>query len=150
AAVRLDEPLADGEAEPGAARALLERAELHELGEEPRQLLLGDAGAGVLDRDDDALALAARADLDRPLVGELDRVGDDVGDDLTQAALVGAGVRRRRLDVDLDLDALLLHQRALRLGDVADELADVDVAELERDLTGGDGRDVEDLVDEVD
>ena len=53
AAVRLDEPLADGEAEAGAARALLERAELHELGEQLGQLLLGDAGAGVLDRDDD-------------------------------------------------------------------------------------------------
>src|SRR5258708_6283825 len=40
AAVRLDEPLADGEAEAGAARALLQGAELHELGEELGQLLL--------------------------------------------------------------------------------------------------------------
>ena len=149
-AVRLDEALADGETEAGAARALLERAELHELGEELGQLIFGDAGPGVLDGDDDILAAATGGDLDRALLGELDGVGDDVGDDLAQAALVGARVRRGRLDVDLDLDALLLHERALRLGHVADELADVDVAELERDLAGGDGRNVDDLVDEVD
>jgi hypothetical protein len=104
----------DGQAQAGAAEApagaaigLAERLEDH-LG-----LFPGDADAGVAHREAHA-SLAAGLDLQRyrAVLGELDRVGQQVLQDLLQALAVGHELRRRvRGRFHAQLQALLLRQR---------------------------------------
>ena len=77
-------------------------------------------------------------------------VGQQVGDDLADAAGVGERERQRRGDVDAELLVLLLDPRPHQLGDLADRLADVDRAAVDLDVVGLDARDVEQVVDELD
>src|SRR6185503_12887331 len=92
----LDEPLRDGEAEPGPAVAAGHRpVGLDEGLEEPALRLGGDPDAGVahLDPHDGGRVRAGRAlaglepdaDLDLAAVGELDGVPDEVRQDLAKA-----------------------------------------------------------------
>src|SRR5690606_8465012 len=86
-AVRLDDAARDGEAEAGAGAA--GAARLPERVEEARALLLGDARPGVRDAEDDVAAVARRAHGDAAALGrELDRVVDQVGEDLEDAVVV--------------------------------------------------------------
>src|SRR6185312_17285219 len=88
AAVLLGEELDEGEAEPEAAVLAREGGvrlaePIEDVGEEAR----GDAPAGVADHDLDAGAVAAAARLHAsPLRRELDRVRQEVGDDLLEPA----------------------------------------------------------------
>ena len=108
AAERADDAERDGQAEARADAARLGREEGvedagHDLGR--------DAGAVVLDLDDDEPALVEAADADDValrgrLVEGLGRVEDDVEEDLPEPGLVGAhGLRRA--EVTLDARAVL-------------------------------------------
>jgi hypothetical protein len=88
--VRLDDRLDDAEAETGAGRhPHLSLLAAEEAREEPVELRLVDTDAGVGDRDFDGLAVAPQGDGDRPAgVGLLERVGDEVVDDLPEPLAV--------------------------------------------------------------
>ena len=103
----------DHQAEPGALGVLQVAVDL---GERPEQLLLvaqGNTDAGVfhteIDLQQRRLHLAAiDADADRALVGELDRVADQVGEDLLEAHGIQQYVAvDARIDLQHQAQALL-------------------------------------------
>ena len=102
-AVQLDELAREREAE---ARAFLlvrvVAADLAEFLEHRLLVLRRDADAGVADGDYEHLVrVAARDDVDAAAVGrELDRVGQQVEQDLLELALVGDDLAERRVDVE--------------------------------------------------
>ena len=116
AAHRAGEPARDAEPEagPGPRARVRARPRL----EQPLQVLLGDAATGVGDRDQDALAVDARADAGVAGLGVLDGVGGEVEDDLAHAGGVAAQ-RVRDLGVDLDeqLERAAAQARAQDAGD---------------------------------
>ena len=79
---------------------------------------LGDAAAGVGDRDQQALAVDARADAGVAGLGVLDRVGRQVEHDLAHAGGVAAQrVRHVGVDVDEQLERAAAQARAQDAGD---------------------------------
>src|SRR5690606_17504419 len=79
---------------------------------------------------------------------ELERVADEVEDDLPQSLWVaqdGKGV----LAVGRERDSLLLGLGAERFDRGFDELGEVEGPRLDRELAGHDARDVEELLDEA-
>src|SRR5437773_11881391 len=75
----------DAEAEAGAAEGARRRGVgLREVLEDPRLVFVGDADAGVADGDDRAIArpIVAGRDLHPALRSELQRVGQEVDDEL--------------------------------------------------------------------
>src|SRR4029077_13031576 len=91
AAMQLDQTLDDREAEPGPVMApVVGSARLEKRPADPGQVLLADADAIVLDHDRDHGALGGGADFDAAAaVGELDRVRQQVYQNLLEGALVG-------------------------------------------------------------
>ena len=91
AAVQPHQALDDGKSEAGAAMAAVVRRARLEVGlADPRQILVADADAVVLDREDDARRFRARADRDlAAAVGEADRVRQEIEQNLVERALVG-------------------------------------------------------------
>src|SRR5262245_56256567 len=90
APVQLDELPTEGQPQPGALHLLLRRPHLPELLEHRFLILRRDADAGVADRDLDQTVLWHRAHLDAPaLRRELDRIRQQIQDDLSDLALVG-------------------------------------------------------------
>ena len=154
----VDDGLADGEAE---ACALYEVVELDETLEDGGLLLLGNTGTGVFAVEIHALSaivimshfslfisrLLAIADTDVSLVGVLDGIGDEVGEDLLQASLVdigGIGV------VGVVLDKLhtgFLNTLCQCLADVVKDLRKVDMLGFDGDGLSHVGC-FEDVVDE--
>src|SRR5581483_3569464 len=157
---------ADREAEARAAVAprrrpvrLLERLE-----DEP-QLVLRDADAGVDHGEPDhgvrgrerrkrelrRLLGELHPHGDAALLGELDRVRQEVLEDLVQPLRVGGDRRRhvRPRDLDVQLEALVLRERAERPLDVVADVADRDVGDSNVHLPGLDLRQVEDVVDQL-
>ena len=61
-----------------------------------------DSGSGINDRDANGGVGVDGPHLDayRTFVGKLDRVGNEVGDDLTQTVRIARERRDRRIDVD--------------------------------------------------
>ena len=110
AAEQLGELAAERQAEAGALHATLERAvDLRELLEDALLVLGGDADAGVGDRERDARRSSgqpARRHAHLAALGELERVGDEVAQDLRHLRLVGVERRhvapapRRRASTD--------------------------------------------------
>ncbi|MEZ4453347.1 MAG: hypothetical protein R3B09_28040, partial [Nannocystaceae bacterium] len=153
---RLDQALADREAEAGAAVAAgRRRVLLDEGGEEPRQRLGLDPAAGVADGALDLdLLLAAGprgdADEDLALARELEGVADQVDERLLEPGRVAVD-RHRHLGVDPigELDPLLGggHREDLDRG--LDALADAHRHPLDLELAGLDLREVEDVVEEA-
>src|SRR6267143_2862191 len=89
AAVGLDQVPANDEAEPAPSLDGLPRAGLAELLEEEGLFVGRDAGARVVDRDLDLVAGLGHLDPDRAsLRGELERVGEQIHQDLIEAARV--------------------------------------------------------------
>src|SRR5690606_9797966 len=140
----------DGQAEPEAvARARPLGLELTEGLEDVRELVRGDALPGVLDGEDGVRAAALDGDGDPATRRrELERVADEVEDDLPQSLWVaqdGKGV----LAVGRERDSLLLGLGAERFDRGFDELGEVEGPRLDRELAGHDARDVEELLDEA-
>ena len=86
AAMRVDDLLGDGEAEPGMGAELFAGRTLAvEALEDRLELVLGDAGAFILDHHHHGIALAPRADMDGGARrAERERVDDEVAEHLDE------------------------------------------------------------------
>src|SRR4029079_14984775 len=83
------------------------------------------------------------------LFSELDRVREQVLEDLLQALGVGLDHRRQAgLDLDGEIEALVLGKLAETLGDVLVQVRETLRRDIERDGARLDLREVEDVVDE--
>src|SRR5438093_6806790 len=115
AAQHAGEPLRDGEPETRAPEAARGRSvRLREGGEEPRLLLGVEADAGVDDLAAET-AVLHRADLEAhaPPGRELDRVADEVQEDLAESGGVGLDRLRKWAAIpDLDVEAVVRRPRA--------------------------------------
>ena len=154
AAHQLAQPLDDHQAEPGAAVAARHRAVgLGERAEQPRHHRRRDADPGVGDGQAQAPAVAVVAEVsqrddDVAALGELDRVADQVGQDLPQAAgvAVAAGVEPGR-DVAHQLEPATVGRQPEQLDGVLDHGPDIELELLELQPSGLDLGEVEDVVD---
>src|SRR5258708_2657868 len=122
AAVQFHQALDDREAEPGAVMApVIGSARLEEGAADPRQILLADADAVVLDRDRDHGAFGGGPDLDAAAaVGEFDRVRQQVYKDLLESALVGADFGRLGGHADDGVGARLARLQRQQVAAAAD------------------------------
>ena len=156
AAHQRDEPLRDGEAEAGAAVAAAGRAVRLDEGLEEARLQLGvdaDAGVAHLEADDHRVPgrlVEGHPEDDLARLRELDRVADEVGEDLAQPA----GVAPQRVRHVVADEAEQLEPLGLRgLGEGAEHLAhrapQVELDALEVDAARLDLREVEDVVDDL-
>ena len=153
---QLDEPPRDREPEPGAA--VLARGGHVGLGEgleEAGRLLSGHADPGVahgelqLDLVAGTLEQTDR-EPDLATLGELDRVVDEVGEDLSETERVTAQVLGDRArDVGQELQPLVVGLLGGERDDRADDLVDLEVRGLEVELARLDLREVEDVVDDA-
>ena len=104
---------ADAEAEPGAAEVARDRAvRLHEGLEDRVQRVGPDADASVRHADAEPSLGTFRVELcgDRHAasLGELDRVGDEIGDDLPHACRIGSNrLGQRTFRLEAQREALL-------------------------------------------
>src|ERR1700688_4474696 len=142
AAVEVDDPARDGEAEPGAAfsRGACRVGPVEAL-EDPCALGVGDARPLVEDLDGHALRVAPGAHLDGPAAGgEANRVLEEVGDDLVDPFRVAVGGEVGGIDLDRDVDGGLL--QALLTYRVLEERLDGERGPLERHDPGLETREV--------
>src|SRR5204862_4606115 len=110
ALVRLDDAARDRQAESGAAvgRLLAPPVAL----EQQRQLRRVDAGSAVADEEHDRVTVV-RADRDPSLLGrDLERVADQIRQDLEAALGIDVDLRQAPGDVAMERDAALGGQRA--------------------------------------
>src|SRR5262245_20887497 len=106
-AVELDEFLADGQAEAGAADVAGHRiVESLERLEEPAEIVLADADAGVAHGDVDDVAVQPNGDGDPSARRELDGIRQQVEQDLADLRPVPRDVGQVDADVLLELDRL--------------------------------------------
>src|SRR5581483_11542803 len=90
-------------------------------------------------------------DVDPPTLRyELDRVREEVGHDLLQPGRVATNADAERRQVAPEDDALRLRRGTRLLDGDLDDRRQVDHPELERQLAGGDARDVEQILDQAD
>src|SRR5690349_7978664 len=156
AAHQLDESAAEGQAEAGAAEFPARGAvDLGEGFEQPADVAPVDADPGVGDGEGDVVPARTVAfgdvgtDEDVPVVGELDRVADEVEQDLPQATLVATNpVGQIGWVVHDDVEVLVAGGGRCRVGDVLDEVAEVEVADGEGEFSGFGPGEVEDVVDD--
>src|SRR6185295_19019151 len=80
---------------------------------------------------------------------ELDRVREQVADDLLEPRGFAARAQELRLKPHADPRLLRLRVRARELDGGGDDRGEVDAADLERELPGGDPRHVEEVVDQA-
>src|SRR5882724_5316305 len=148
AAVRRDDAPRDREAKPGPV--VLHVAAAPVALEEVRQILLADPRPVVGDREQD-LVVPARRDSKRdvPALGcGLGGVADQVGQDLKNAVVVAEDSREVRLDVRRHLQSLVLGD-ALEAGErFLDHRARILRPALDREVSGLDAREVEQVIDE--
>ena len=123
--------------------------------EQPLELSRGDPRPAVNDVDAERGLLGTdpggvAAQRDGALVGELDRVADEVDQHLAKSFGIAdhAGGCRRRHDAR-ELDALARRLRGEHVDDVGEELGQVERRAVELELAGLDLRDVEDVVDDA-
>ena len=102
-----------------------------------------------LHRDDDVVGVAARAHVDAAAVGrELDRVGQQVEQDLLELALVGDDLAELRVARRAERDAVPLRALAHQRHRVGERGRQVERRKLELHAPGLDLRQVEDVVDQ--
>ncbi|MNS39493.1 hypothetical protein D3C72_717770 [compost metagenome] len=92
--------------------------------------------------------MAGRTDHDLARGGELDRVGDQVQDDLAHLGLVGDDGAQGRVELDHQLEALVPGHRLGGRDDGLQELAGLDRLGVDRGLAGFHLGQVEDVVDQ--
>src|SRR5262245_26906867 len=150
AAVELDELLADRQPETRASGAAGDRViELLERLEEPRQVVLANSDAGVGDAQPDGVRLGDDADQHAALRGELDRIRQQIEQDLLDLRPVGRQRRQLERHVLLDLQLLAAGERGRRLDALVDQLVQIDLLGQHLELARLDTREVEDPVDEL-
>ena len=151
----LRQALADGEAQAGAAVLAGGRVvALEERGKEPLHHIGPHADAGVphLHAEDDLVAvlrLGPHPDLHGALVGELQGIVHEVGEDLAQAGGIARhGQRRGGIHEQAQLHALALGLHGQHRLHVLDDGQQVEVQGLEGQLPGLDLGEVEDVIDQ--
>ena len=156
AAEQVDQLPGDGEAQTGpAVLARLEGVDLREGLEDVLDLLLGDAETGVLHGDaqtEPALFLAGDDGVNRDvaLLGVLDGVAEQVGQDLPEAKRVAvAPGRHLPIHVAHQLEATLLRPRRQQVADLLDEIDDGEVLAGDLQTARLDLREVQDVVDDL-
>ncbi|MPM73300.1 hypothetical protein SDC9_120280 [bioreactor metagenome] len=112
-----------------------------------------DADAGVQNIDAQLLFTAVRgvpAGYANPAVaGELDRVVEQVGDDLAEAVFVAEDVVRQvRVDVEPQFQPFLARSGREGMGDLADHVAEREGEFFELQATGFDTREIENVVEQ--
>src|SRR6202022_4343850 len=114
-ALHFDHALGDRQTQPGAA--LLTRiriVDLLELAEDPLLVGVGNARPGIAHLEDELAAIGRAADLDLALVGELDRVADEVQQHLREPARVAVTLWHIRLQRGAELYPLRGGERLSR------------------------------------
>jgi hypothetical protein len=150
-AVHLDELARDREADAEtacpASRAAVGLAEALE---DVRQKTGDDPASRVGDAQYDLGIRSRQGDLDASVGGrELDRVREQVGDDLLQPIGVATDADRAAVYRANDADALPFGRRRERIDRTRDDGTDVDRLQPERHLAGHDAGDVEQVVDQA-
>src|SRR5262249_38823497 len=152
AAVQLDEMPDQRQTDPQAALSARTPAlALAQAIEDERQGLGADASAGIADDDLDVRPDPLQLDLDPSIFrGELDRVLQQVPDDLLKTPGVAAHQEARHFENWLNPDALRLGRVTDRLQRVLDEAVQIDRLQGEPHLAADDLGDVEQIVEEPD
>ena len=150
AAVELDEMADDGEAEAETAVAASgPRIRLTKTLEHVGQEIGRDAGTGVDDGDLDSGVHARHAQRDRARFGrELNRIGQQVPDDLLQPIRIGDDRRQLGLVARLEAEGLGAQRRAHRFNGGADDFFNADGTRLQTQLAGNRARHVEQIVNQ--
>src|SRR5688572_20243314 len=148
---QLDQPLADGEPEAGAAfLARRSRVGLGEASEDARAEILRYAAAAIVHRDAHVRSRVLGGDVDHAaLRRELRGVRKQVRHHLQQALAIGMHLALRRVAVRLEAHAEALREPLVQDHRLAHQLVDREELRRERELSGLDLLDVEDVVDEV-
>ena len=150
-AVQLDEVTHDRQSEPEPAVLPADRAVgLAEPLEDERQKVGGDARAVVGDRQAQAVAGLRQHDVDPAAIRrELDRIDDEIADDLLQPLRVAAHEVAGRIDARVQRDGPRAGRRAERLDGGGDDPAEVHRRQLETEAPRHDAGHVEDVFDEL-
>ena len=151
AAVAFDDVARDREAESRAAAPDARPVGLVEALEDALLVRLRDARPVVDDRGDDLAAGGPHRDPHLAAVGaELDRVVDEVDEDLAEARLVGADRREPGRDVDHQRDRVALGEQPQPLDGALREPAEIDVVRQRQLAAALDPGEVEELADHLD
>jgi hypothetical protein len=146
ATVGSDDLLRDEQPQTEAAAGGTPLFALEEAGEDVRQVLLGDAGTGILHLDHGDVPLPLQAHVDALGVGSMgDGIGEQIEEDLLQPVHVPLDHDRTLRDGDVDRLA-----RGQRLGDrghFRQQRCQIDRAALERELAELDAGRIHQLVD---
>ena len=148
---QVDQVAADRQAEAGAAEAPRRRAVgLRERREQALSGLVRNADAGVANADVQAPRVVhADGDDDLAAFGELDGVGQQVGQHLAQAVRIAAhGGGQAVVDAAGQFELLRMGARRHQLHHVFDRLVEIEVEGFDLELAGFDLREVEDVVDD--
>src|SRR5437667_54384 len=151
-AERVHELLHDAQPEPdtaGAAGAAL--ADLVEGLEDRVQVVGRDARAGVADLDHDPTGASSRVRHhgDPPRLRELDRVVDQIVDDLLQLHAVGLQHREVRLDRDREAEARVAEPARMQGLDLGEQRGQGEALDPERDMDGAETCEVEQVGDQA-
>ena len=114
-----------------------------------RDVLGGDSDAGVLDAQDDGAVGGVQRHGDRPLEGELDRVRDQVEDDLLPHAAIDEDRLAERRTVDQEGEPGALDRREERRGEVVRQGGEIHRFEVGLRAARFEARDVEQGVDQL-
>src|SRR5581483_1171986 len=150
-AVQLRQVSRNRQAEAEAALFARDRAVgLAEALEDVRQEVPADALPGVADRDLDVRVDPRERDLHAaPFGRELDRVREQVPDDLLQAVRVTLHQILTRAEYGLQTHAPGVSRRADRLDRVLYDAGDLDRRDFQPEFARNDSRDVEDVLDDL-
>jgi len=152
AAEQAREPPAQGQAEAGALHLRLQGVpHLRELLEDALVVLGRDADAGVGDREHHRRAPGVElgADADLAALGELERVGDQVAQDLRDLALVAVQGRQAERRLEAQRHAVAHQQRPQHAAQRAEQLLDREFRRVELHLAGLDLGEVEQVLDQL-
>ena len=120
AAVPLDDPPGDRQAEPGAAAGRVRH--LHERLEDPREVVARDPRAGVGDRNRDLVAAARGRHGDRAAGRRgAHGVGDQIADHAFDLASIHGHLRQIGRRIDVQADAARLHLQSKRIDGAGEE-----------------------------
>ncbi len=152
-AVQLDDLPGNGEAEPKTpVCAAGGETDLFEAMEDAGQEVGRNAGPRVADGEPRLGLERLETDVNATaLGGELDRVAEEVGDDLTQPGRVASHQELAPADGhQLEPEALRLGVGLGVLDGLADDRGEIGGADGEGELAGGDAGDIEQIFDEAD
>ena len=149
AAVGFDQPSRECQAQAGSLLMLRRVSDLCELLEDPREVLLRDSDASVADRNEDLSAVVPPGlDPYAAALGRvLDRVGEQVVEDLTEAPRIRHGAVRA--DACDDLKTLPVRERADSGKHLTQRRTELQGLGVQLDPPGLDLGEVEYVVDEI-